>query len=210
MIRQSKTFLAAALFAMAPGLTLPAAAADTYAVDKTHSEVLFSVKHLVSRVSGQFQDFAGTILIDRAKPEASSAEFTIKATSISTKETRRDDHLRSPDFFDVAKFPEITFKSTKVTPKEKDAFEVTGDLTMHGVTKPVVLAVGFLGDIKDQMGNDKAGFEATTTLNRKDFGILWNKALDQGGYVLGDDVKIVINLEAAKPKAAPAAAPVAK
>jgi polyisoprenoid-binding protein YceI len=205
MIRQSRTFLAAALFAAAPALALPAAAAETYAVDKTHSEVLFSVKHLVSKVSGQFQDFGGTIVIDRAKPEASSAEFAIKSTSISTKEERRDNHLRSPDFFDVAKFPEITFKSTKVTPKGNDAFEVTGDLTMHGVTKPVVLAVAFLGDIKDQMGNEKAGFEATTTLNRKDFGIVWNKALDQGGYLLGDDVKVTINLEAAKPKQAAAA-----
>jgi polyisoprenoid-binding protein YceI len=205
MIRQSRTYLAAVLFAAAPAFTVAAAAADTYGVDKTHSEVLFSVKHLVSKVSGQFQDFAGTIVIDRAKPEASSAEFTIKATSISTKESRRDDHLRSPDFFDVAQFPEITFKSTKVTPKGKDAFEVAGDLTMHGVTKPVLLAVSFLGDIKDQMGNDKAGFEATTTINRKDFGVLWNKALDQGGFVLGDDVKVTVNLEAAKPKQAAAA-----
>jgi polyisoprenoid-binding protein YceI len=204
MIRQPRTFLAAALIAAAPALALPAAA-QTYAIDKTHSEVLFSVKHLVSRVSGQFQDFGGTIVIDRAKPEASTAELSIKAASISTKEARRDDHLRSPDFFDVAKFPEITFKSTKVTPKGKDAFEVTGDLTLHGVTKPVVLEVGFLGDAKDPMGNEKAGFEATTTLNRKDFGIVWNKALDQGGYLLGDDVKVTINLEAAKPKPAPAA-----
>jgi polyisoprenoid-binding protein YceI len=201
MIRQSRTYLAAALLAAAPAL---AAAADTYGVDKAHSEVLFSVKHLVSKVSGQFQDFSGTIVIDRAKPEASSAELTIKATSINTKEARRDDHLRTPDFFDVATFPEITFKSTKVTPKGKDAFEVTGDLTMHGVTKPVTLAVSFLGDIKDQMGNDKAGFEATTTINRQDFGIKWNKVLDQGGYVLGDDVKVTINLEAAKPKQAAA------
>ena len=203
MIRQSRTYLAAALFAVAPALTV--SAADTYAVDKAHSEVLITVKHLVSRVSGNFQDFDGKIVIDRAKPEASSAEFTIKATSINTNNARRDDHLRTPDFFDVAKFPEISFKSTKVQPKGKDAFEVTGDLTMRGVTKPVVLAVSFLGDIKDQMGNDKAGFEATTTINRKDFGVLWNKALDQGGYVLGDDVKVTVNLEAAKPKQAAAA-----
>jgi polyisoprenoid-binding protein YceI len=205
MIRQSRTYLAAALVAVAPALTVPAFAAETYGVDKAHSEVLFSIKHLVSRVSGNFQDFDGKIVIDRAKPEASSAEFTIKATSINTNNARRDDHLRTPDFFDVAKFPEITFKSTKVVPKGKDAFEVTGDLTMRGVTKPVVLAVSFLGDIKDQMGNDKAGFEATTTINRKDFGVLWNKALDQGGFVLGDDVKVTANLEAAKPKQAAAA-----
>ena len=102
----------------------------------------------------------------------------------------------------MAKFPEITFKSTKVTPKTKDMFDVTGDLTIRGITKPVVLAVSFGGDIKDPMGNEKAGFNATTTINRKDFGVLWNKALDQGGYVLGDDVKITINLEVAKQKQA--------
>ena len=205
MIRQSRTYLIAALVALAPALTLPAAAADTYGVDKAHSEVLFSIKHLVSKVSGSFQDFDGKIVVDKAKPEASSVEFTIKATSINTNNARRDDHLRSPDFFDVAKFPEITFKSTKVTPKGNDAYEVAGDLTMRGVTKPVVLAISYLGDIKDQMGNDKAGFEATTTLNRQDFGVVWNKTLDQGGYVLGDDVKVAVNLQAVKPKQAAAA-----
>jgi polyisoprenoid-binding protein YceI len=205
MIRTSKTFRAALFVAAAPALTVPAAAADTYGIDKAHSEVVFSIKHLVSKVSGKFQDFEGKIAIDRAKPEASTAEFTIKATSINTGETRRDDHLRSPDFFDVAKNPEITFKSSKVTAKSKDAFEVAGELTMRGVTKPVVLAVSFLGDIKDPMGNEKAGFEVTTTLNRKDFGIVWNRALDQGGFVLGDDVKVTINLQAVKPKQAAAA-----
>jgi polyisoprenoid-binding protein YceI len=205
MIRQSRTYLAAALFAAAPALAVPAAAADTYGIDKAHSEVLFTVKHLVSQVTGRFQDFDGKIVIDRAKPEASSAELTIKATSVNTDQAKRDEHLRTPDFFDVAKFPEITFKSTKVASKAKDSYDVTGDLTIHGITKPVVLAVSFLGDIKDPMGNDKAGFTATTTINRKDFGVLWNKALDQGGYVLGDDVKITINLEVAKQKQAAAA-----
>jgi polyisoprenoid-binding protein YceI len=205
MIRKPKTFLAAALIAAAPALALPAAAADTYGIDKAHSEVLFTVKHLVSKVTGRFQDFEGRLVIDRAKPEASTAEFTIKAASINTDQQRRDDHLRSPDFFDVAKNPEITFKSTKVTTTSKDAYEVAGDLTMRGVTKPVVLAVNFLGDIKDPMGAEKAGFEVTTTVNRKDFGILWNRTLDAGGYLLGDDVKIAINLEAVKQKAPPAA-----
>jgi polyisoprenoid-binding protein YceI len=205
MIRQSRTYLAAALFAAAPAFTLPAAAADTYGIDKAHSEVLFTVKHLVSQVTGRFQDFDGKIVIDRAKPEASTAEFTIQATSVNTAQAKRDEHLRTPDFFDVAKFPEITFKSSKVTSKAKDVFDVAGDLTIHGITKPVVLAVSFLGDIKDPMGNEKAGFTATTTINRKDFGVLWNKALDQGGFVLGDDVKITINLETAKQKQAAAA-----
>lgn len=205
MIRIPKTFLAALTIAAAPALTVPALAADTYGVDKVHSDVLFTVKHLVSKVTGRFQDFDAKIVIDRAKPEASSAEFTIKATSVNTGEARRDDHLRSPDFFDVAKNPEITFKSTKVTSKSKDAFEVAGDLTIRGVAKPVVLAVNFLGDVKDPMGNEKAGFEVTTTINRKDFGIVWNRALDQGGFVLGDEVKVTINLEAVKQKQAAAA-----
>jgi polyisoprenoid-binding protein YceI len=206
MIRPMKSSLAAALVAAAASFAAPAAqAADTYTVDKAHSEVLFSVKHLMSRVSGRFQDFDGKIVIDRAKPEASTAEFTIKTTSINTDQTRRDDHLRSPDFFDAAKNPEITFKSTKVTPKSKEAFEVAGELTMRGVTKPVVLAVGYLGELKDPMGNEKAGFEVTGTVNRKDFGIVWNRALDAGGFVLGDEVKITINLQAAKQKQAAAA-----
>jgi polyisoprenoid-binding protein YceI len=101
-----------------------------------HSDVLFTVKHLVSKVTGRFQDFDAKIVIDRAKPEASSAEFTIKATSVNTGEAKRDDHLRSPDFFDVAKNPEITFKSARVTSKSKDTFEVAGDLSIRGVTKP--------------------------------------------------------------------------
>jgi polyisoprenoid-binding protein YceI len=205
MIRQSRTFLAAALFAAAPAFSLSAAAADTYGIDKAHSEVTFTVKHLVSQVTGRFQDFDGKIVLDHTKPEASTAELTIKATSVNTDQPRRDEHLRTPDFFDVAKFPEITFKSTKVAAKTKDTYDVTGDLTIHGITKPVVLAVSYLGEIKDPMGNEKAGFSAATTINRKDFGVLWNKALDQGGYVLGDDVKITINLELAKQKQAAAA-----
>jgi polyisoprenoid-binding protein YceI len=205
MIGKPRTFLAALLVAAAPALAVPTAAADTYGIDKAHSQVLFTVKHLVSKVTGRFQDFDGKIVIDRAKPEASTAEFTIKTTSVNTNEAKRDDHLRSPDFFDAAKNPEITFKSTKVTPKSKDSFDVAGDLSIRGVSKPVVLAVSFLGDVKDPWGNERAGFEVTTTLNRKDYGIVWNKALDQGGFVLGDDVAVAINLETVKQKQAAAA-----
>jgi polyisoprenoid-binding protein YceI len=204
MIRQSRTYLAAALFAAASALALPAAAAETYAIDKSHSEVLFSVKHLVSRVTGRFQDFDGKIVVDRAKPEASSAAFTVKATSVNTNEAKRDAHLRTAEFFDVEKFPEITFKSNKVTSKAKDTFDVLGDLTIRGISKPVVLAVSHTGDVKDPWGNEKAGFTATTTVNRKDYGMLWNKALDQGGFVLGDEVTITINLETIKEKQAAA------
>ena len=203
MIRKQSTLLAL-LLAMA-ALAPMAQAAETYNIDKAHSQVLFTVKHLVSRVTGKFEDFEGKVLIDRAKPENSTAEFSIKTTSVNTSTQRRDDHLRSPDFFDVAKFPEITFKSTKVVAKSKEAFEMDGELSMHGISKPVVLAVTFLGDIKDPQGNERAGFEATTVLNRKDYGIVWNRTLDSGGYLLGDDVSISINLETVKPK--PAAEP---
>jgi polyisoprenoid-binding protein YceI len=146
---------------------------------------------------------------DAAKPENSSVEFTIKTASIDTNNEGRDKHLRSADFFDAEKFPEITFKSTKVVAKGKDKFDVTGPLTMHGVTKEVTLPVTFLGSQKDPQGNDKAGFEVAATLNRKDFGIVYNRALDAGGFVLGDEVWISINLETAKKKPE-AAAPAAK
>ena len=189
------SFLAAAVLAAVPAL-----AADTYSVDKGHSEALFTVKHLMSRVTGRFNDFTGAVNIDPANPSASSVEFTINAASINTDNADRDKHLKSPDFFDVEKNPAITFKSTKVTPAGKDKYNVDGTLTMRGVSKPVSLPVEFLGFGKDPYGNEKAGFAVETTLNRKDYGISWNKALDQGGYVLGDDVKIVINLETAKKK----------
>jgi polyisoprenoid-binding protein YceI len=192
--RQS-TFLAAAVLAASPVL-----AADVYTVDKAHSEALFTVKHMMSRVTGRFNDFTGTINADPANPAASSVEFTINAASIDTDNADRDKHLKSPDFFDVEKTPAITFKSSKVTPAGNNKYNVDGTLTIHGVSKQVSLPVEFLGFGKDPWGNDRAGFTIETTLNRKDFGILWNKALDQGGYVLGDDVKVVINLETIKKK----------
>ena len=188
-------FLAAAALATSPLL-----AADTYAVDKGHSEATFTIKHLVSKVSGRFNDFGGSISLDATKPEQSSVEFTIKAASVNTDNADRDKHLSSPEFFDVKKSPEITFKSGKVTPAGKDKFNVDGTLTIHGVSKPVTLPVEFGGFAKDPWGNDKAGFTVETTLNRKDYGLVWNKTLDQGGYLLGDDVKIVINLETIKKK----------
>jgi len=127
-------------------------------------------------------------------------EFTINATSIDTDNADRDKHLKSPDFFDVEKNPTISFKSTKVTPAGTNKYSVDGALTMRGVSKQVTLPVEFLGFGKDPWGNDRAGFAVETNLNRKDYGLLWNKALDQGGFVLGDDVKVVINLETIKKK----------
>ena len=134
-------------------------------------------------LSGRFTDYTGTIQVDRAKPENSTVEFTIQATSIDTDEPRRDQHLRSADFFDVANHPTITFKSTSVKANGKDSFLVTGDLTMRGVTKPVTLPVTLLGEGKDPMGNEKMGLETAVTLNRKDFGLVWNRALETGAML---------------------------
>ncbi|MCU0304321.1 MAG: YceI family protein [Thermoanaerobaculales bacterium] len=174
------------------------AGAATYTVDKTHSGVDFKVRHLVSKTPGKFTDFEGTIVADLANLDASSVTFTIKAASIDTGNADRDKHLRSADFFDVETYPEITFTSSKITKAGDNSYAVTGTLTMHGVSKTVTLPVTYLGEVKDPWGNTKAGFEIETTLDRKDYGIVWNKALDAGGVLLGDEVEITINLETQK------------
>jgi len=188
-----------AILALASSLAGSAAAAETLVIDRAHSDASFQVRHFVSKVRGRFTDFTGTIVADAAKPEASSVEFTVKTASIDTAQANRDKHLQSADFFDAAQFPEITFKSTKVKSTGKDKFDVTGNLTLHGVTKQITLPVTYLGSVG--AGKDaKHGFETTTTINRKDFGIVWNKAMDAGGYMLGDDVTVNINIEAAPKK----------
>lgn len=188
------TFAALPLFAQT--------ATETFVVDRNHSTATFKVRHMMANVVGQFRDFTADVNIDRADPAKSSVDFTIQATSIDTGNANRDNHLRSADFFDVAKFPTITFKSTAVTPKSKTEFDVTGDLTMHGVTKRITLPVTFLGFGKTAKG-EKAGFEIETTIDRKDFGVVWNRNLDEGGVLLGDNVKVSINLEMDKKIAAP-------
>lgn len=190
-----------ALLTLAVAAAMPLFAAETFVIDGAHSEANFKVRHMMSNVSGKFGSVAGTVNLDRANAAASSVDFTINAVSIDTNNDDRDKHLRSADFFDVEKFPQITFKSAKVAPtKTKDVYDVTGDLTMHGVTKRITLPVTFLGFAKDPWGVERAGFELETTLNRKDFGINWNKALDQGGYLLSDDVKVSISVETKKSK----------
>lgn len=176
-------------------------AADTFVVDKAHSEATFQVRHMMSKVSGKFDDFSGKMNLDRAKPSASSVEFTIKAASVNTGTSDRDKHLQTADFFDVARCAELTFKSTSiVATKKKDVFDVTGDLTMRCVTKHITIPVEFGGFGKDPWGNERAGFSLTTVVNRKDYGINWNKALDNGGFLLSDDVTINVNIEAQKAK----------
>jgi polyisoprenoid-binding protein YceI len=192
----SKLLLAIALTAAAPIVVY----ADSWQIDPNHTNVEFTVRHLmISNVKGQFEKTTGTITTDPANPSASSIDATIDASSVNTRVAMRDDDLKSPDFLDVAKYPTITFKSTKVEADGPGKWNVTGDLTLHGVTKPVVLAVEATGTpIKDPMGSTRAGASATTKINRKDFGLTWNKTLEAGGVVVGDEVAISIDLEAIK------------
>ena len=171
------------------------AAPAKFTIDKAHTEVGFDVRHFFTKVHGRFNDFSGTIVFDETDPSKISVEATAVTASISTDNEKRDGHLRSADFFDAEKNPAITFKSSKVTPSGKNKYKIAGDFTMRGVTKPVVFDAEFLGAGATGMGT-KAGFAATTVVNRKDFGIVWNKALDNGGMMLGEEVTITLNVEA--------------
>ena len=208
-MKRIRSFAASTLFlsllVAAPTLAAPV----TYDIDPVHSRVEFTIRHIVSKVTGNFGDFKGTITYDPAAPASSVTNVEISATSIDTNNDRRDNHLRSPDFFDVAKFPALTFVSTKVVPGDEGKFKVEGTLTMHGITKPVTLDASFLGAGPGMDGSPHAGFEATAKVDRKDYGIIWNKALDQGGTLLGDDVSINLEIEAVAAKA-DAAAPAGK
>ncbi len=177
------------------------AAPRTFTFDRSHTEVGFNVRHFFSKVHGRFEEYTGSIVYDDQDLTKSTVEVTIRDTSINTQNARRDNHLRSQDFFWTEKYPTLTFKSTKVIPgKTKDRFQVLGDLTIRDVTKSVTLEVENLGVGAVSIGgNDlgtRAGFQATTTINRKDYNILWNRTLDNGGVMLGDDIEIVLNVEA--------------
>jgi len=167
--------------------------AETYEIDPSHSEVGFRIKHLVGRVPGRFTKFSGTIDYTPGKPETWKVDAKIDPASINTDHEKRDGHLESPDFFDVGKFPEMSFKSTKVTDIKDDTAKLHGLLTMHGVTKPVMLDLELGGITKDAK---KAGFSAKGKINRKDFDIVWNRTLDGGGFMLGEEVDVNIDVEA--------------
>jgi polyisoprenoid-binding protein YceI len=186
----------ALLAALAPALGLAEVA--TWNIDPAHTQSNFSIRHLViSNVRGEFRNTTGAVKLDEANLGASSVEAVIDAKSIHTREDKRDAHLKSPDFFDVEKYPNITFKSSKVE-KAGDGYKVTGDLTMHGVTKSVVLDVSALTpEIKDPWGNTRRGLSAKTTLNRRDYGLNWSKMIE-AGPVVGDEVKIEIEAELLK------------
>jgi polyisoprenoid-binding protein YceI len=178
-------------------MNVVAAPVRTFVIDKAHSEATFQVRHLVTKVRGRFTDLGGTLAFDEASPERSTVSFAIQAASIDTGTPDRDAHLRSEDFFHVEKHPVMTFVSTSITPLGGNAYEVTGDLTLRGVTKRITLPVSYLGKAKDPWGNEKIGFEAETTINRKDFGLVWNAALETGGFLVGDEVKVSVSIQAA-------------
>jgi len=191
--------------AFAASLALPhVAAASEWEIDPSHSSAQFSVRHMmVSNVRGEFGKMSGTLVLDEANVTKSKVEAVIDVGSINTREPKRDEHLKSADFFDLANHPSMEFKSKKVRKAGKGALEVTGDLTIRGVTREVVLAVvGPTADAKDPWGNIKRGATATTKINRKDFGLTWNAALETGGVLVGEEVAITIDLELTK-KAAP-------
>jgi polyisoprenoid-binding protein YceI len=176
-------------------VTAPAAT-TVWAIDPAHSGVHFSVKHLViATVRGQFDKLTGVVTIDPTNLDRSTVQAAIEAGSINTRESQRDAHLRSPDFLDVERFPTIDFRSTKLE-RSRDGYRVTGDLTIHGVTRPVVLEVETSEtELTDPYGNVKRAASATTRINRKDFGLAWNVALEAGGVVVGDELKVEIDVE---------------
>jgi polyisoprenoid-binding protein YceI len=192
----SRVVVAIAFSLMAPIL----ARADTWQIDPMHTSVEFTVRHMmISNVKGTFEKTSGTVTIDGSDPTTAKIDATIDVASINTRVERRDADLKGPNFLDVAKYPTITFKSTKVEAAGEGKWKVTGDLTLHGVTKPVVLEVEGTGTpIKDPFGNTRAGASATTKINRRDFGISYNKTLDAGGVMVGDEVSITIDVEAIK------------
>lgn len=192
------------------GLSASAVQAADYTVDLAHSQVGFSIRHLVANTRGQFTDYKATIAYDPAKVEASKVKAEIQTKSIDTRNPDRDKHLRSADFFNVEKFPTITFDSTSVKRTAPNKLSVAGNFTMLGVTKPVTLEVEEGGIAKDPWGNTKAGFLATLKINRKDYGMVWNKALDSGSLILGDEVTINLEIEAQQVVAVPANQPMIK
>ncbi|MGD1026836.1 YceI family protein [Candidatus Binatus soli] len=195
-----KSWISKTAIAMAIVVALPVLVhADTWQIDSSHTSVEFTVRHMmISNVKGQFQKTTGTITANGNDPASAKIDVTIDASSVDTRVERRDAHLKSPDFLDVAKYPTITFKSTKVEADGPNKWKMTGDLTVHGVTKPVVLDVEGSGPPIQVMGNTRAGASATTKINRSDFGLTWNKALETGGVLVGDEVAISIDVEAVK------------
>ena len=182
-------------------VTAPAAttAQTTWTIDPAHSHVEFAVRHLmISTVKGRFGVVTGTVKTDDADPAKGEVEVSIDAASIDTREAQRDAHLKSADFFDVERFPAITFRGSRISDVSGDRFKLTGDLTIHGVTREVTLDVTSEGRGKDPWGGERAGFSAATKIKRSDFGLTWNQVLETGGIAVGDEIKISLDIEAVK------------
>ena len=180
----------------------------TYMIDAAHSTIGFSIRHYeINWVAGRFKDFTGSIRYDEADVTKSSVEFTAKIVSIDTGVAKRDEHLRTADFFDAAKHPELSFKSTRIESKGKDNHILHGDFTLKGVTKPVAIPFKITGAIKDPRGNTRFGIDAQTKLDRREYGITWGKPLAGGGLDVGNEVMISLQLEAMLPAPKPAPAP---
>lgn len=182
--------------------TAPAGArttTTTWEIDPSHSDVSFGVKHMmVTTVKGSFTGVTGTLILDDENPANSSVTVEIDVATVNTRDEKRDEHLRSADFFDAEQYPKITFVSTKVEPKGGDKLRITGDLTIHGVTRPVVLEAEYQGRGTNPWGVEVIGYEAKTKISRKEFGLEWNVALETGGFLVGDEIKITLDIEAAK------------
>lgn len=177
-------------------LAVPAIAQTQYSIDPAHSSAQFTVKHMmISNVRGEFKKISGNVVFDAMNPANSKVDATIDATTVSTRDDQRDTHLKSADFFDVAKYPVLRFQSTRVE-KKNGKYLVSGNLTIHGVTKPAVLTVdGPTAEVKDPWGMLRSGASAATVINRKDFGMVWNKAVDNGGVMVADEVTITLDIE---------------
>jgi polyisoprenoid-binding protein YceI len=210
MIRLSRSVRSTVTSALAGLLVLGASAsalASDWDIDSGHSRVGFAVKHMmVSTVHGTFGKYTGTVTLEEADLAKSKAHLEIDASSITTGNDKRDEHLKSPDFFDVAHFPKLVFDATRVEKVGADGLNLTGNLTIKNVTKPVVLAVsGLSGEVKDPWGMTRRGATAQAKISRKDFGLTWNKGLETGGVVVGDEVTIELEVELVKHAAAPVA-----
>src|SRR5438270_8076111 len=181
-------------------------AVSIWNIDPSHSAIHFSVRHMVvSKTRGRFTRWNGQIAFDVENPEASSVQVNIEPASLDTADAQRDTHLRSADFFDVEKYPQATFKSTKVEDIGGDRLRIIGDLTLHGVTRSVTLEGLYEGSGKDPWGGERAGFSANVTIDRREFGLQWNKALETGGVLVGDKVELTLEVEAVKQAAVKAA-----
>ena len=179
----------------------------TWTIDPAHAEIGFAVRHLmIATVRGRFGAVSGTVTVDEENAKNSKVDVTVDVTSIDTRQEMRDNHLRSPDFFDVEKFPTMHFVSKRIEGNTKGEFQVVGDLTIRDITREVALTATLEGRTRDPWGNERAGFSATGKINRREFGLNWNQALETGGVMVGDDVKLTIDVELVHQAAEKAAA----